>query len=295
MNKKLVSAIMVIIIALMPLAFSKDETTIKVNEKESIQDAVNSASAGDQIILKKGTWTEDLVIDKSLDIIAKDASKTIVNGDIDGDGLGDGTVFTINSDAEVTLTGMTITNGYEDYGGGINNMGMLMLDGISLSDNSAAVDGGGIMNFGTVTVIDSTISDNHADNSDGGGINNAGTATIIDSTISKNTAEWAGGIDNGINGDLTVIDSTISDNTVTVYGGGICNSGGDVNVEGSLISGNAAGETGGGIWNSGDLIMSDSTVSDNTAGLDGGGLYSPGTETLTNCNLIDNEPNNVVG
>src|SRR5262249_31660555 len=96
-------------------------------------------------------------------------------------------IFAVGSGATVSISGLSITNGY----------------------NASLFGGGGIDNLGTLTVSDCTISGNMAQDI-GGGIDNAGTLTVSDCTISGNMAHWGGGIWNG--GTLTVSDSTISGN-----------------------------------------------------------------------------------
>lgn len=74
-------------------------------------------------------------------------------------------------------------------GGGIRNLGTLILTGSTISGNSTDFIGGGINNSGTLTVTDSTISGNT-----GGGINNHGY--FVDGTL--------------VYGTLSLTNSTIS-------------------------------------------------------------------------------------
>ena len=74
----------------------------------SIQDAIDAASDGDVIFVYSGTYTENILIDISLEITGQDRDTTI----IDGGGL-DETVTITASD--VNLSAFTIRNG-NDYG-----------------------------------------------------------------------------------------------------------------------------------------------------------------------------------
>jgi large repetitive protein len=144
----------------------------------------NAQGAADVINVPAGTYTltikgagedtsatGDLDIKEDLTINGAGAASTKVEGDA---GFDD-TIFENHSGASgtnTTLTGLTITGG-------------------------SANDGGGIRNFATLTISDSTITGNSSSdtsvNSGGGGIYNDGTLTVFDSTISDNTASLDGG------------------------------------------------------------------------------------------------------
>lgn len=70
--------------------------------------------------LMAGTYLDNVAIDRSLSITGAGAKKTTV------DGGKAGTVFTINNPAVVTLSGMTITNGFSR--GGFLGGGILLAD-----------------------------------------------------------------------------------------------------------------------------------------------------------------------
>ncbi|MCA9027830.1 MAG: tandem-95 repeat protein [Planctomycetaceae bacterium] len=185
-------------------------------------------------------------------------------------------VFEIASGITAEITGLTITGGSQTFGGGLVNRGILTLNSVVVSDNTAtASDGGGIRNNGTLTLTDSTVSDNTASGS-GGGIHSAGTLTLTGSTVSDNMADFSGG---GIlnNGTLTLTGSTVSGNMAgNDTGGGIFNNtSGTAWLMQSTVSGNTAVRfAGGGIHNNGTLTVEHSTIVGNSAGTDGGGLGS---------------------
>jgi hypothetical protein len=193
-------------------------------------------------------------------------------------------VFTVLQGATVSISGLTITNGYAPLGG---------------SDD--AYLGGGIANFGTLTLSNSTVTGNIADScpsvcsepppSAGGGIFNGnadGTAvlTIINSTVSGNDAAggFGGGIANGYDeprnvewGTVILSNSTVSGNFANFEGGGIYNIvGGLLMVTNSTIAGNQADYQGGGIFNDygAMLTIANSTIAGNAASFLGGGIYN---------------------
>jgi hypothetical protein len=166
-------------------------------------------------------------------------------------------IFTVDSGATVTLSGLTISNG-----GG--------------ADAVDYIDGTGIENTGTLTLNNATVSGNLSWD-EGGGIDNRGTLTLNNSTVSGNLAYFGGGIDN--RGTLTLNNSTVSDNGGwdLSFGGGILNwAMATATVTGSTISGNYCGYYGGGIDNMGMLTLGNSTVSGNSA-TSGGGISNWGT------------------
>ena len=211
---------------------------------------------GQTITLTSG----QLEISKSVSIQGLGAGQLTVSGDLQS------RVFQVDQKDTVTLSGMTISNGYAGYlgnlysydGGGILNLGTLTVSGCILSGNSAGNSpfysygehgkGGGIYNAGTLTVSNSTLSGNQA-GSAGGGLYNADMATISGCTLSSpsssltnlNTRQAAydgGGIYNA--GTLTVNYCTFSYNFATLYGGAIYNQG-ILTVRNSVFSNNIAG------------------------------------------------------
>jgi len=128
-------------------------------------------------------------------------------------------VFNINSAANITLDGLTITGG----------------------NVSGGSSGGGILKQGAgqLTLLNSTLNANSAGNNGGGIFNDSGSTSIVtNSTISGNSAgNNGGGIEN--NGTLTVNNSTITGNntTATGVGGGINNTG-TANVNNTIVAGN---------------------------------------------------------
>jgi predicted outer membrane repeat protein len=112
-------------------------------------------------------------------------------------------------------------------GGGVYNLGTVMISGCTLSGNFDLHNGGGIYNLGSLTVSGSTVSGNSATD-DGGGIYNLGSLTVSGSTVSGNSAVNGGGIFNGAEtpGAYALISnsSTVSGNTGT-YGADVYNLG----------------------------------------------------------------------
>jgi hypothetical protein len=280
----------------------------------SLRAAIADAQSGDTIVfapsldgqtiaLSKGG---ELLIDKNLTIAGPGAGQLTVSGNKTS------RVFEVATGMQVTLSGLTISNGKAVYGGGILNNGALTVSNSTVSGNYATVpstkifnEGGGIDNFGTLTVSNSTLS-NNVTTGTGGGIKSAGnltvtnstvlgntgggidcagtTTTISGSTVSQNSAGAGAGIFNHSNTTLTITNSTVSYNTTTGTGtgdgGGILNYGTATISGSSTISDNTASEYGGGIYNSnGTLTITGSSLMGNSAG-DGGGIFTQGRHAV---------------
>jgi len=230
--------------------------------------------AGQTITLTSG----ELLINKNLTISGPGA------GDLTISGNNHSRVFEVGTGTQATVSGLTISNGFDAQGAGILNNGTLTLTDSILSGNSANKvvkkstlpnAGGAIENRGTLTIAYCQLTGNSA--SLGGGIDNHGSATVNSSTLMGNSVTASGGaIVN--QGTLSVNNSTLSNNTATSDGGAIDSYGTanvTVAVTGSYLSGNTAvNGSGGAISNHGNLltVSANSTLSGNHAGNDGGGI-----------------------
>ena len=230
------------------------------------------------------------IVDSSTVVGAGTAGTVTINGlgasslIIDAN-QGNFSIFTIDTGADLTVSGVTITGANTSgNGGAFNNSGTLTVSNSTLSGNSAGQSGGGIYNSGTLSVSNSTISGNAS--TLGGGTSNNGTATVSNSTLYGNSAtNFGGGIDNS--GTLSVSNSTISGNSTTGTGGGIYNSG-TLTVSNSTLSGNTAASNGGGIYNSATLNIANTIIANSTKGGDytGGGTVNVTSPSTAANNLV---------
>lgn len=215
------------------------------------------------------------------------------------DGGGEYGIFVVPSGSAVSISGLTISNGYAPGdslpgGGGIYNLGELELTDSTVSGNHTNNFGGGILNswqdathYGVAELDNVTVIDNSTFFL-GAGVMNDGEMTITNSTVSDNgPASYAGGVYN--DGTLTMSGSTVSGNNGGAQGGGFMNDyQGTATITNSTISGNVvgsqstAGSPGGGIYNTNGsvLTLSDSTVTNNSANF-GGGIQNDGDSTAT--------------
>jgi hypothetical protein len=211
-------------------------------------------------------------------------------GTLTVDGSGAGRVFSVgqgfsrNLGLAVSLSGLTIADGKDAYGGGLFSAGALTLSDVTVTGNTAtASGGGGVYNYGALTLRGCTFTGNAAlpggtGSTSGGALFNitGGTVTATGCTFSGNTAPGTG--------------------ASAGQGGALSNSG-TMTVDGSTIDGNSAGFGGGGVYNgNGPLALTNCTISNNTVTpnpatpTEGGGLLNEpaGTVTLTNCTFSGN-------
>jgi len=231
-----------------------------IDDDCTLREAIYTASTGDTIDFSvTGTLTltlGHLTIDKNLTISGPGAGSLSIWA------ASSNRVFYIDSGADVTISGVTITNGSTEYGGGIyilSSPTTLTIEDSTISGNSASISGGGIYNLGgSVTLNGSIVSGNGA--VDGGGIFSTGPLTVDDSTISGNSASHHGGaISTGDNLNIqngSIIGGFGTGNTAALYGAGIFVSAGTTTVDGSTVSYNDA-VSGCGIYNldNGTLIV----------------------------------------
>ncbi|MCB9175695.1 MAG: hypothetical protein H6648_00940 [Caldilineae bacterium] len=258
----------------------------------TIQAALDRAQTGDAIFVGSGTYTEQLVVNTSIELRGVDPSVTLI------DGGGAGPVLHIKRGVGVTIAGFTITGGRADSGAGIYNEGSAFVTNCVVEGNATGNPdtgyGGGIFNYGgTMTLTDVVVRDNEAELG-GGVLNSYGGMTIARGAITGNRArQFGAGIFNGYTARLGVDTVDLSDNVVeggpTPRGGGIYNTG-FVNIGRSTLSGNRSGENGGAIYQYVDTtILSNSTMSGNVADFGGSGMYiNAGSGLMTNVTVADN-------
>ena len=158
--------------------------------RQAIVDA-NGNSGSDIIQFDSGVngtitlTTGELAITGAVDLQGPGSSIVTVSGN------NSSRVFYVSANA--TISGLTISGGNSDYGGGIYNDGTLTLESSTLSGNSASGSGsygGGVytLHSSTLTVVSSTLSANTAGYNRGGGIylNSSGTSTLNNTIVAAN-------------------------------------------------------------------------------------------------------------
>ncbi len=225
-------------------------------------------------------------------------SAMLVNSDITIDGLGASQltlsggnanqIFTDSSSAALTLSDMTLTEGYAALGGVINSSGDLTINDAVISANTATSAGGAITNSsGSLTLNRVTLENNQAGTTGGGAIYHAASGTMMtvnQSTLSNNRSLTDGGAVLSSGQSAVISQSTLSGNSATSYGGGAHVRVQQLSFTDSTVSTNEAAYGGGvGGNTNATLSLQNSTLFGNTAGTGGAAVYlSSGSLDMTN-------------
>jgi predicted outer membrane repeat protein len=238
----------------------------------TIQEAINAAENGDEVVLAEGEYFENINLDgKAITVRSTDptngatVARTIINGN------GVASVVTCNSSEgpDTVLSGLVITNG----------------DG--------GFEGGGLYCNAGPTVMNCTFSENVAEL--GGGIRCGGNPIIHYCTFSRNTAAVGGAIFS--DGNPTLTKCSFIKNTAD-SGGGVFAMYDSIIMTGCTFIGNVA--TGDEGWAKGSAVhgmceitrLYHCTFTDNSCAGLGGGVYINAClyGTLTNCEITGNAP-----
>ncbi len=189
-------------------------------------------------------------------VVTIDASSLPTGLTISGAGAGGNYgLFQVNSDASLTLRGLTLANGggsnFHFLGGAIYNQGALTLINCTLSGNSCDADGGAIYNANALTLMQCTLSGNHGFS--GGAIENYfASATLIQCTLTGNTATYGGAI-YLVAGTLTLTNSIVAANTAS-NGADMYNDGSPITLMGANLVQGLTNLDGGATTGSGTII-----------------------------------------
>lgn len=278
-------------------------TSFKVTILGALQSLIDTARAGDTLVLPAGRYCDNVTLAKDLTIEAEPGGATV----IDGQRLG--VPFTVASNATVSLRGLVIRNG---RGSGVVNFGALRLSDCIITENleKPGAGGGGILNQrgGSLQMERCRVTRNTAYH--GAGVHNLGHLWLSECTISENTAfNSGGGLLNRSAATASLHRSTLHSNRVKIGdGGGLFNTG-DLTAWNVTISGNSAefkdgedgeGGLGGGVFNSGTALFDSCTIADNQATVAAGGILNKTTLALRNTivarnALADGTPNDGAG
>ncbi|MBM4072251.1 MAG: hypothetical protein FJ271_25485 [Planctomycetes bacterium] len=198
---------------------------------------------------------------------------------VDGNQLGRIFVVSGPTTMNVTIDGLTLFNGGEEFGGAIANTANLKLVGMVLMGNSAVSGGAVFNNAGHLTIQKSRLFLNTA-SAGGGAVAGIGTGSvrIEDTAISNNKAANGGGVF-ASDGRLTLLRTSLTASLADVDGGGVyaAEEVDSVSIQKSTIDGNYASIYGGGVrTEGGPTYVTDSKIVNNRSENTGGGLAANG-------------------
>ncbi|UCF08150.1 MAG: right-handed parallel beta-helix repeat-containing protein [Thermoplasmata archaeon] len=169
----------------------------------TIQDAIDAAITGDTVFVYNGTYIENVVVDKTINLTGEDKNNTV----IDGGGSGDVVKIITNF---VNITGFTVT-GSGDEGGETSDAGMKL----NRARNCRIIDNNIILNNGCGLYLFSSsenkISGNNVSSNDIQGIKfdfYSDNNIVADNTVSNNSNN---GIDIYYSHNNTLINNTVSE------------------------------------------------------------------------------------
>jgi hypothetical protein len=258
----------------------------------AIQDAIDVAEAGDEIVVTNGVYetggqtlveslTSRVVVTKPLTVRSVNGPEvTVIRGyQVPGATNGDGAVRCVYLFADgATIAGFTLTNGAGREGGGLLCDSASCIASNCILVGNAAENGGGGAWRGTLN--DCTLAGNSTLGFGFGG--GAIASELSNCTISSNSAGGQGG---GVYGG-TLNRCTVSGNLASAGGGAASST-----LKHCTLSFNLAAGFGGGTWAS---DLADCTIISNSASFGGGAGPRFQTEigytpvTLNNCSLIGN-------
>jgi len=296
-----------------PISFCEGINIYVPDYYPTIQEAINAAYDGDTVIVRPGTYLENIDYrGKAIIVKSEVGPDTTV---IDGNKTGSVVTFKKGESRDSVLEGFKLTNGSgtngqwdETYGGGIycNEASPSIINNIIVgnrvqSDIGIHGGGGGIYcyNYSSPLIEKNTIEQNTGGQSiNGGGIycESFSSPTIKNNTISENTASAGGGI------YCYISNPRISGNTIsynTAFGGGIACYDCSPTITSNIITGNMASsaaaiscyhcysqikyniivynianDCAGGIHiDSSAPTIQNNTIYGNSAGNNGGGIY----------------------
>ncbi len=292
-------AVVIIVVVAISAIFALGDSTITVPDKyPTIQEAIDAAEDGEEIIVDIGVYRENIdfrgknIILRSTD---PDDPDVVENTIIDGSGSGTVVSFRSGEGEEAVLSGFTVTRG---AGILISGGSAPLIEKCIIEDNEAEY-GAGIVVFDSSPTIRGNLIVGNSGFLGGGLFIEESSPHVEGNRIVRNRAEMGSGVVIIANSSPLLVDNTIAENVAARLGGGIVvavNS--TPTIKNNSITGNIADRNGGGILiEESEPIIEENTIARNRAA-NGGGLFivnSLSTALLITGNSIANNLSFIAG
>jgi|GEM_PF-4379154 len=241
----------------------------------TIQSAIDAAAVGDVVIVAPGVYPENIIYwGKPITVRGSDPNDpaTVAATVIDGSSIGPVATFFAGEGRDSVLEGLTLTNGSAAFdGAGIRIMqASPVISKCVIEQNTAANSGGGVYAFGALAnplIEKCIIRFNDAAAQVGGGIACRGgaSAEIFNNIIHDCTADAGAGI-YLLDSNATILNNVLYSNTAATAGGGVY------------------------LENSAGTVIRNNTIADNISnGAGAGGVNALGGDpAISNCILWNN-------
>ncbi|NDE68370.1 CSLREA domain-containing protein, partial [bacterium] len=191
------------------------------DEDCTLREAVMYSSAGNTVNFADGlsgviNLESTISIDHALSIHGPGSAQLSISGQANH------TLFYVDIDMVVTISGVTMMNGYDndDDGGLIYSDGSLSVSHANLQGAYAEGSGGAIASYGPVLSLnDVVVSGNRSDSHGGAVYTQSDIFSVVSSTFVGNVSDQAGGALYLAAGDIQIAGATFSTNQ-SAYGGG---------------------------------------------------------------------------
>lgn len=250
---------------------------------DNIQAAIDDANDGDTIYVFPGIYTgagnRDIDFGGraiTVQSVAPSDPYIVAATVIDCQAAGRGFYFHSEEGTNSVVSGLTIANGYADYGGALYcNSSSPTITNCVIMASQAQQQGGGVYLYASEAgIINCTFNGNSA-NVEGGGLCCIGwyRATVTNSEFISNSATDNGGAVYNEDSRLEMSGCVFKGNSAGAGGGLYKAGGGELRATNCTFSGNRADSGGGGYCLSSWIELKNCTLSGNSAVSAGGGLY----------------------